>query len=52
MDAATIVSIITQLGLAGAAWRLANSALELAKALRERVDDHEGRIDALEKRGA
>lgn len=52
MDVATVVSIITQIGLAGAAWRLANSALELAKALRERVDNHEERIEVLEKKGA
>ncbi len=41
MDIATLVTVLTQLGMAGAAWRLAN-------ALKLRVDDHETRIKKLE----
>lgn len=42
MDAATLVTVLTQLGLAAAAWRLAN-------ALKVKVDDHETRIGVLER---
>lgn len=41
MDIAALVTVLTQLSLAGAAWRLAN-------ALKARVDDHEARIGVLE----
>lgn len=42
MDVAQLVTVLSQLGLAAAAWRLAN-------ALKIRVADHEVRIDALER---
>jgi hypothetical protein len=41
VDVAAIVTVVAQLGLAGAAWRLAT-------ALKLRVDDHETRIVKLE----
>jgi hypothetical protein len=41
MDVAALITAITQLGMAAAAWRLAN-------ALKGRVDDHETRIGKLE----
>ena len=41
MDLAALVTVITQLGFAVAAWKLAN-------ALKLRVDDHEVRIGVLE----
>lgn len=41
MDVATLVTVLTQLGLAASAWRLAN-------ALKTKVDDHEKRIGVLE----
>jgi len=41
MDIATLVTVLTQLGMAAAAWRLANQ-------LRFRVEDHEKRIGVLE----
>jgi hypothetical protein len=41
MDIATLVTVLTQLGMAAAAWRLAN-------ALKVKVDDHEERIGVLE----
>lgn len=45
MDMATLATVLTQLGLAAAAWRLANQ-------LKLRVDNHETRIVVLEKRAA
>jgi hypothetical protein len=41
MDIASLVTVLTQLGMAAAAWRLAN-------ALKVKVDDHEKRIGVLE----
>lgn len=41
MDVAGLVTVLAQLSLAGAAWRLAN-------ALKARVDNHETRIGVLE----
>lgn len=41
MDIAQLVTVLSQLGLAAAAWRLAN-------ALKVKVNDHEIRIGALE----
>ena len=41
MDVAALVTMLTQLSLAAAAWRLAS-------ALKVRVDDHEVRIGVLE----
>ncbi len=41
MDIAALITAITQLGMAAAAWKLAN-------ALKLRVDDHEKRITVLE----
>ncbi len=41
MDLAALITVLTQLGLAGAAWRLAT-------ALKGRVDNHEARITRLE----
>lgn len=43
MDFAGLMTVLTQLGVAAAAWRLAN-------ALKVRVDDHEQRIVVLERR--
>lgn len=45
MDLATLATVLTQLGLAASAWRLAN-------ALKGRVDDHETRLVILEKQDA
>lgn len=45
MDLASLVTALTQLGMAAAAWKLAN-------ALKIRVDDHEKRIVVLEKKAA
>lgn len=42
MDTAAWATIITQLGMAAGAWKLAN-------ALKVRVDNHEERIGVLEK---
>lgn len=42
MDIATLVTVLSQLGLAAAAYKLAN-------ALKTRVEDHEVRIVKLEK---
>jgi len=41
VDVVGLVTVLTQLGVAAAAWRLAN-------ALKLRVDDHETRIKKLE----
>jgi hypothetical protein len=41
MDLAAVVTVLTNIGLGAAAWRLAN-------ALRVRVDDHEKRLGVLE----
>jgi hypothetical protein len=41
MDLAALITVLTQLGLAAAAWRLANT-------LKGRVEDHEVRITKLE----
>jgi hypothetical protein len=45
MDVAQLVTVLTQLGLATAAWRLAS-------ALKVRVDNHETRLVVLEKAAA
>lgn len=45
MDIATLVTVLTQLGMATAAWRLAT-------ALRVRVENHEVRIVDLERKVA
>lgn len=42
MDVATLITVLAQLGLAGAAWRLASE-------LKATVSDHEDRISDLEE---
>ena len=49
MNTAQLITVLTQLGLAGAAWRLANSLRETVAALQGKVADHETRLGVLER---
>lgn len=47
-----VASILSQIGMGAAAWRLANRVARRQEATDERVDGHDVRIGVLEKRPA
>lgn len=52
MDYTALITIVGQLGLGAAAWRLANKVAQRQEATDQRVDGHETRIVYLERKSA